>query len=327
MLDNSSLIFLFLNAVAAVCFFTLGFARYGAFLNPITMFSGLWAVVAFGANLGLYDFFTPSVDVNWILIIGAISFCVVCWILENRNAFKVSVDHMTGENDISYNFIVVCAAVAAAFMLPLLGDAFAVILSDGGWSALRLENYNAGSTYRSTFQIYGYEYIAKPITRALVIIGLWAYLAKVQRGGLILLMGLLLSLLGTIVSAGRGDILNVIILGVFAMAMAHKKQSSSNLWQRIMRPRIVVPAIAIAVLVLAITADRHVGDTTIAETFYQYYFSGPVFLSELLRQDNLAWTVGEDYMLGWATFGFLANAPLTLGLVFGLGVRTFFRTA
>lgn len=311
------------SGCAAFCYILLGMQKYRSMINPITFFSVLWMVVLAGANLHLFEFFAPSIEVNLIILIGSAVYAMVILVSDaSETKLTIPANTICGADLISIGWIAFSVLLVLVLTVPLMGEAISAIVDGGGWTALRLENYNPESNYRSTIQIYGFEYLCIPISRATLIVGSIAFLKKSSNGVGILLLGCAESLLCAVVSAGRGPILNVIMILFWALVLLCTREYFYQIIKLVFKPTIMILIIGIIVFILLITEDRHVAGATLGSTIYQYYFSGPTYLSQLLMQDNLPWIVNRDYMLGWATFGFIINLPLTVGLVLGLGINT-----
>lgn len=297
--------------------------RYQSLRNPVTIFGVAWMIVAAGANLRLFDYYEVSPYVNLILIVGAIvfSFAIMAFNVGERGLFLRATD-LAGSEDIRYGVVLCANIVCFAIMIPLVGNALQYI-SSGGWDVLRMVNYSdARADYMNTIQTYLLEYVVTPCRMATLILGIWMTFAKVKHSGEVLLLAIINSLLYCVVTAGRGPILWIVIFFILVMIIDYSPGRYAQYFKRFFKARYIVLFGMLIVLILLITGDRSNQGDTLGSVIYQYYFSGPVFLTQLLEQDFPGFMIDEDFMLGWATFGFLLNIPLTIGLVLGLDTYT-----
>ena len=316
-------LFFIVDICAAICFYLVGLYKYRSAANAVTLFSVVWALILAGSNLGLHGYYPPSNEVN-LLILSSITIYAIAMVCTNSNDSKISIpiSKIQGIDCLAYKPIMIIGALSLVFVIPLIGNAINIILNEGGWTALRLENYAGESSYRSTIQIYGYEYISIPVSRATVIIGAIAYFSKAKNGGKILILGCVESLLCAVVSAGRGPILNIVMLLLWTILVVCTRTELKHLLKKIVKPKVLLTLLVILVLILVMTSSRHAENATLGSTIYQYYFTGPSYLTQLLGQTNSEWVINKNFMFGWATFGFLINIPLTFGLMLGLGTYT-----
>ena len=175
----------------------------------------------------------------------------------------------------------------------------------------------------STIDSYAQLYIVQPILDAALYLSVWLLFKGDKQAKSLFVLAIVGQLLLVLVSAGRGPLMavfKVLILGILSFA---QKGQIATFLRRVFTPgRIVISVIAV-VFLISVTAGRDTGEgSTLGQTLYQYYFTGPVFLSQLLEQQNPCWIPNETFMFGWATFGFLVNVPLTVLGVFGAAPKT-----
>lgn len=317
-----AVLFFIIDIVLIVLYLLLGYRRYDTLVNPISFFSVLWMVVAAGANLCLFGYFEPSAEVNFILIIGSMVYALVCLAGKgSKHAFSLDSDSLKGCETLRVKVIVAVNLISFAIMIPLVGNALSII-STSGWTGLRAANYDMSVAYMSTIQTYLHLYFVRPCTMATLIVGVWALLHGGRSSKTIFFLGFFGAALDVFVTAGRNSIFNTIVLMLIALAMGSNRQRVGLFIRKIMKPAIIIPTIIAIIFVLVVSSDRSGANDSVGEIIYQYFFAGPVMLTQLLNMPQAAWVPNQDFMFGWATFGFVINIPLTAGLVLGQGVQT-----
>lgn len=318
-------VFASLLVVVQIC----GIKKFSTWFNPITFFCGLWALTGAISNLGLYGYYRPSVEVNLIMAAGILSAFFVCMGLDFKGG---SFKQQTGLAERDGGFVrwvcVVCCLLAIGLLLLKLPQALNIIFSQG-WGYLRLAYYNNpanydGPQYMSTIDSYLQLYVLQPILGAALYLSIWL-LFKGDRGArLPLVLAIVGQLLLVFVSAGRGPLLAVFKVLVIALFAFLKKGQILSFIKRVLTPGKTVVLVAGIVFMVSVTAGRNTGEdgASLGQTIYQYYFTGPVLLTQLLSKSDPIWMPNETFMLGWATFGFIVNVPLTVGAILGVAPKT-----
>ena len=301
----------------------LGVKKYGTFFNPIFMFSGMWCLIGFISNLGLYDSYAPSSLVNLLIISGSLAFFFADFLHKPiSRGFSVGCNFMRKESgvgsDARCTIIIVCNIISIIIILPLLVKAASIIATQG-WTGLRAANYDESSQYMSTLQTYLHTYFVRPCTIATLLVGVWSILGVDGSSKIPFIFGIVNALLDVAVTAGRNTLFSALILILFAFLMLNNN-SKGMILRKIIRPRYVVPVGLIGLLLFFVTFERS-GEDALGKTIFQYFFAGPVYLSQLLSNASLPWIPNQDYMFGAATFGFIINVPLFIGLILGFSVR------
>lgn len=322
-----SIVFVMAFTILGASFLIVGKKRYSSFVNPVTLFSVLWAIVGVGSNLCLYGYYPPSIYVNCLIFVSVIVFGVVSMALPGGDTgFAVSSEDLCGCAAVRTKSIILVNLICIAFMLPVLIKAVGIIASDG-WSMLRLANYNEDINERfgfmSRIRTYLQLYVVKPCGTATLILSLWMMTARAPRAKTVFVLGVFQVVMDVMITAGRSSVVSALFYAVTVLLFSGSAGSIAVLLKRVLKLRILLPLLAAVALVLAVTSGRSGAEGAgFVQTAYQYYFSGPGFLTQLLAQDRPGFSVDEDFMLGWATFGWLVNIPLTIGLVLGFGTTT-----
>lgn len=308
---------------------TCGSSKFGTWFNPITLFCGLWTVTAAVSNLGLYGYFKPSLEVNLIMLTGVLVAFLLCMGINFEGAsFKQDTECCCSSMaSIRYWICITFCLTAIAVLVMKLPRALGIIHSHG-WAYLRVAyyanplNYD-GPQYMSTADAYIQLYIVQPILDAALYLSVWLLFRRDRKAKLLFCLALVGQLLLVFISAGRGPLMSVfkvLILGLFSFS---SKGQITSFLKQLFTPGRIIGTIAALIFLISVTAGRDTGEGgSLLQTLYQYYFTGPVFLSKLLQHHNPYWIPNETFMFGWATFGFIANVPLTFAAIFTSAPKT-----
>ena len=116
--------------------------KFGIWFNPITFFCSLWAVTAAISNLGLYGYFTPSIEVNFIMLAGILTAFIVCMGVDfGGGSFKQDITgDLVRPRPIKHWVCAVLCLVGIGMLLLKLPQAISITASQG-WAYLRTAYY------------------------------------------------------------------------------------------------------------------------------------------------------------------------------------------
>lgn len=313
--------FIIVDMLLAIDFLIIAKQKYSTYRNYVTLFSVMWMIVACGANFGvLLGYYQVSPYVNIALIIGAIVFGIMAMIPKNlTGGLSVSFSRIRGLEDLRLDLILILNIINILILIPLLGTSISVI-TNGSWTELRSAYYSIDHATLSNFHVYYLEYIFRPCRNATVIIGLILSIGKHKKGIWIIVLGIVECLIDSLLTAGRGPILSIIYYLLWAIFLDY--EFGKNYIKKYLNLKYILVIGLVIIITAIITADRSGTSDNILKIIYQYNFVGPIYLSQLLEKSIPGFIPNYDFMFGWATFGFLFNLPLTVGLVLGQNTLT-----
>lgn len=316
-----NIMFFLADVTLGIALFFIARLRFGSYRNISLFFSIIWMIAAAAANLGsFFGYYPVSAYVNIALIVGALVFAAIVFIFPSRcGAVDSDFSLLSGCDSIHIRLILILNICCILIMLPLLRDSVNTIAADG-WAQLRASYYSSDNQTMSTVQTYLLQYVVNPCRVATIILGYILVIGRHKHGFQILVLGIVNAIAYSVVSGGRGALLTVLYFAAWSLVVDY--QFGSRYLSRYLRPKYVLPVVFVFFSVLLITSGRSSSSDTILSVIYKNFFVGPIYLTQLLNQGVPGFIPDANYMLGWGTFGFLCNLPLTIGLVLGLGTRT-----
>lgn len=316
-----------MNLMFAIIFLVLGILgisicirNTGVFFNFGTIFCLLWAITGVLSNSRIYGFYVPSGLVNICMVIGII--IVGLGYAIKPICEKVDADSVLNmETTIKSKALFWSNILAFIFMIPFFKGSLAIIMSRG-FAYLRAVNFSDMTvTGRSTIINLILQDICFPlffVTMILSLIQLFTY----KRGAVkLFLMSIANIFVYEIINGARNGfiIIIVILLFTFLKVMYPLIKDGIHISKRVKRI-VIIAIIVMAFVVVYITRDRSLGGKSLLETFYYYYFAGPAYLSELLKNLD-EYKLNNNFFVGTGTFGFVYNIIVTV-LNF-VGIRIF----
>lgn len=292
--------------------FMLCKAKTGSYLNFGSVFTIMWTAVGVMANTGVYGIYLPSTIVNISIIAGVFVFGIT-YALKARNEIASADDILSMNCEVRTKMVIVCNIIALIFMLPHFAVSLALIQSRG-FAYVRAVNYTGFDvTGRSTLINLVLQDICFPMFFATSILSVIMLLLGKRSGVKILLLSLVNVTVYEIINGARNGFVVLILVVVFAFfkirfpLMRERVQNISR-----SKKRIIYPIVFLLIwMVVYITGERSLGNKSLLENFYYYFFAGPSYLSQLLQQLQ-GYKLNNDLFLGSATFGFIYNIFATL---------------
>lgn len=316
--EEMTVLFITIYVTLFILTAALGANRRGLAFAPQMWFSGLWCIVGILSNLGIYDFYKPSLFVNLTIIAGIVLFDIASFLLINmqaRDLRKIVPDVLGSRLNLTAIYIVNAACLL--FLLPTLFVSLSYIAA-GDFTALRTAIF--ANEFTSTLQNAVRSYLINPIVTATVLVGLVSFFLGKEKGAQVLVVGLIGCFAITMAEASRVMLTKTVTFLIIAAIVAFKKggiRVKLNLRSKLF---IFFALVASVGFCLVITNDRS-ADGDFLKVFYTYYFAGPSYLTQLLACENSAFTVFEDFLLGGASFGGFVNIPIMVLTYLGFGVK------
>ena len=289
---------------------------------PLLFFSGLWSIIGLISNLGLYEYYAPSVEVNLIIFVGIVIFNCTYSHLNSRNhssynclsGHNLSID-LASSSVYRVGLIVAVNCACVLYLLPTLASAMSYVLA-GQFTALRSSIFNLEFT--TTAQNAIRAYIITPIFTATLLLGIVGLITRIKHASLVLVLGIIGCLVITLVEASRIMLVKTILITLISSAVLF----SEGIKQLTKKSKILLILVSIIFIAFCIfiTSDRS-SDGDIVKVFFTYFFSGPTYLSQLLKNHNQQFILFQDFLFGGATFGGLFNLLLLALSFLGLPVK------
>lgn len=308
------IIFLFLG----IFFAGLCKLKTGIYLNFGSVFTIIWGVTGALANTGFYGIYLPSELVNISMLAGIIIFGFIYLGGAKREVFGAA-DILEMNSFVRTRFLVISNIVALAFVLPYFYTALSIIWTKG-FVYLRAVNYTGYDiTGRSTIINLLLQNICYPLFLVTLIISMISLLIGKKNAVKLFILSLINIVIYEIMNGARSGLVTIIVILVIAFfkirfpLMKERIQSISKGKKR----AICLAMIALLWLVIAITNERTLGQKSLFENFYYYYFAGPSYLSQLLNHLQ-NYTLNSTLFWGTATFGFIYNIFATFLNLIGI---------
>lgn len=313
--------FAVVDFLAGLFFLLTAKRRFGTWINPSVFFSFLWMVIAGFSNFGLMGYYAPSTFVNLAMLSGALIFQMVMLAApQNMGAARVDASRLCSLSPRQYRLIAVVNILCFILSIPLLIKALQII-GVSGWTGLRTINFDPASGYKTNFQTYFQGWILEPCGIATLLIGLWVLFQGEKKGIPILFLGIINAAIISLTSAGRNAVVKVVTLAIITFFMLNRSTRQRITLGKKEKRAILLGTILCCLFVVMISSDRSKEGDSLLNILYTYHFTGPSYLSQLLNNQMVGYEIGNFLMLGWATFGFVLNLPMTAGLVLGLGTK------
>ncbi len=275
---------------------------FGTIKNPISVFCLLWCVIGIGSNAAFYDYYEPSTVVNIIIFIGCIVAFIVYGILLQGYHKSFFVNEICLDNeDVKIKRVIIVNCIGMAILLPYIIRSLKV-LTLGGFATLRSQD-----VIDSGFYAILNDSIIRPMftaTTILAIVFTFSHAKRKQKVTLIVL-SIIANVEQVVLSAGRAPLVNLIFYLMIAIVLFYGRNLRNILHKG--RKYIYLGIISI-IVVLKITSQRNMSssESMLLYNTYVYYFSGPSYLTQLLKNVT-EYGPGGQLLYGTASFGFLTN--------------------
>lgn len=275
---------------------------FGTIKNPISVFCLLWCLIGIGSNATFYDYYEPSMIVNIMIFIGCIiAFIIYGFSLQGYRQ-KIFVDEIRLEDEeINIDRIIVVNLLGIGLIVPYLVRSLKV-LALGGFAILRAQD-----VIDSGFYAILNDSIIRPVFVATTVLAIVYSFSNAKKKKKILLIVLVIiaNIEQVALSAGRSALVGFAFYLLIAVVAFHGRNIRNILYRG---RKYICLGIVAAIVVLKITAQRNMSsdENMLLYNTYVYYFSGPSYLTQLIRNVT-EYGPGGKLLYGGASFGFLTN--------------------
>lgn len=289
-----SLLFILMLILSKACF--------GAIKNPISIFCLLWCFIGIGANCSFYDYYKPSTFVNFIILMTCIlSFLIYAILLKGYNKFFFINNLNIEDGFVNIKRVVTINLIFMILLIPYIIQSINILIN-GGFSLLRAQDIIDNGLLAVVN-----DSIIRPTFVATTILAIVYSCTKAKKKDKLLLItvSIVTNIEQVILTAGRSYFVNFIFYLIITIILFYGKNILSLLYHG---RRFIILAIIGIVIVLKITAQRSMSTTENMFLYnaYVYYFSGPSYLTQLLKYIN-SYGINGKLLYGAASFGFLSN--------------------
>lgn len=284
--------------------FTLILSKYvfGSIKNPISVFCLLWCLIGVGSNAAFYDYYEPSILVNFMIFIGCIvAFVVYGLSLQGYHKIFFINELCLDNEDVKIKRVIVVNCFGIAILIPYVIRSLKV-LALGGFAILRSQD-----VIDSGFYAILNDSVIRPVFTATTVLAIVYSFSNAKRREKILLI--VLSIVANVeqvaLSAGRSALVGFAFYLMIAVVVFYGRNIRNILYRG--RRYICLGMIAVLV-VLKITSQRNMSsdENMLLYNTYVYYFSGPSYLTQLIKNVT-EYGPGGKLLYGGASFGFLTN--------------------
>ena len=280
-------------------------AGMGTLKTPVLVFSIIWCIVGLGANLCLYEYYAPSNLVNTIIISGAIIFFIVYGFgLRGVKKSFFTENIKLDSCFINLRILIGINIVVIVLLLPSLITALIILRTNELWYI----RANGSEVYSSSLMATLADSVIRPLFVATTILAIvYLFSDGKQKTKYVLLMLAIVENIELVIStAGRAPIVNFLFYFIIAIVLFRGK-SIFELLHHERGKLLFVVALIMGIFVLTqMRSSTNLDMRDMLETFYNYYFSGPSYLTQLLRNVT-EYGIDGRYFWGAATFGFISN--------------------
>lgn len=292
-----------------VFFMMLQKIMYHTFRTPITVFSGLWAIVGIVSNCGFVGFYYPSDLVNVCMISGIIFFSLCYMFLVKPNKILITEQFEFDQSEtVNYRLIYVLMGIALVFYIPKTIVAFKLIRNYGmTFVRANLTNKELGLSNGALWDNF-FAYMISPILIAISILTSVLIFSDQPKKKVypLFFASIITMALGSISSASRAEFFRFVFCLIVSLMVCRRQMIRELFHNKIFARGFLIAIIA----VLIVTFQRALSNRTwwenLQKTFYLYFFSGPSYMTQLLENVDEYGPRGT-LLYGSATFGFVTN--------------------
>lgn len=288
---------------------------YGTLKTPVTCFTSLWLFVGFISNLGLYEYFLPSNFVNITMIVGSVLFFVAYSFFMRGVKRGFFIKNKIVENDhLNIKIFLLINILCILFMIPTLVSALNVLKAHGSLSVIR---GNLVNIYSSNIISELFTGFIRPVfisTTLIFVVYSFGGRKKTYKY-LLGTFAILETFIMAFISGGRAPFVNFAFYFIIAL-LIFKGERLIYLIKKEKKKLLFIFFLFLGVLYITqLRSTDDVSSESIWESLYIYYFSGPSYMTQLLKYNT---TYGPHGMLlyGAATFGFITNIFAYIYMIF-----------
>lgn len=307
------MIFGYLGLLLIVLFISKN--KFGKWINIVSMFTGIWVIIAALSTFGIYDLRKPSNYIHWMSMTFILTTDIVMLLTmrgKKWRSFNQSKDNPNGGLIKSgVHFI----QVVSLFLISiLLFRSLQILLKTGSISAVRSEFY--GEDYSGQY-IFNFLFRQVPTGMIEGLIIYYTYVAFAYRKPRQLLYAVINVMIVTITSGGRYEIiLFVLIIGMTFLIAGERIQHDALEWLRKYKRILFFLVTALSIVAVYITLRARNGG--ILKGLISYSSGSLSFLDYIMENPRLFGL--NERLHGYMTFGAILE-PIVLFLKF-IGVTT-----
>lgn len=292
--------------------------RYlGKSANYIVYFNLLWVVGAILTSLGLYNSFVPPIKIYIYIFIMLLAFNVTTFFLINKN---LKLKKYSFNNEILFlskdkrkskvNLLILLTLIILIF--PTFLESVSYILVHG-YSELRTQVL----TFTNLLQWFLYHY-GHPIIMAIMIIAT-IDVVFYKRNFIVFLIGLICVIMYITIFASRWMLAESILILVLSLLQKYGNKIINMLKRN---KKIVILLSSGVALLLFITSQRSLSDTSIMQNIY-YYIFGSINLFGVFSNSLDNYVAANGFLLGQVFFsGIVGVFYDVLKLLFGVNINS-----
>ena len=275
---------------------------FGTIKNPISVFCLLWCLIGIGSNAAFYDYYEPATIVNIMIFIGCIVVFVVYGLSLQGYKKKFFVDEIRLDNEeIKIKRIIIVNSIGIGILIPYVIRSLKV-LTLGGFATLRSQDVINGGFYAILN-----DSVIRPIFTATTVLAIvYSFSnAKKREKILLIVLSIVTNVEQVTLSAGRSALVSFAFYLMIAVVVFYGRNIRNILYRG---RRYICLGIIAVIVVLKITSQRNMSsdENMLLYNTYVYYFSGPSYLTQLIRNVT-EYGPGGKLLYGGAAFGFLTN--------------------
>ena len=293
-----------LYVILFILFVILSKVLFGSIKNPVSIFTLIWTIVGVGANLNIYEYYSPSDFVNFIIAFSILcTFFVYTFFLKGYSKQFFCNEIVLDNENIQLFLVIVVNVIAIVILIPYIGSAIKYILA-GGFSYLRAQSSNIISN--GSIAVIA-DSIIRPIFTATTIVAIVFSFTKnsIKKKIMLLLFCIVENIELVIITGGRVPIVNLIFYCLIALILFYGRSILNLLKYGKKYVMMVVVAVAIVII---ITSSRNLkgGNNIVLYNLFVYYFSGPSYMTRLLDAYP-QYAINGQHLYGAASFGYITN--------------------
>ena len=278
--------------------------NYCEHISPLFFFTDVWCVIAIVSNLGLFDYYLPSIAVDCMMLLMIIA-SIISWMIINKSRRRTPLlmrDKQT-ELEVDIFGVAFLELIFVLIIYPDIKNSFYYLKSGVSLSLIRAFLYEEANTagLRAQFRML----IAQPIVSTFSVLSVVSIISKIDKYKRFILWVITIANISiyTIATAGRWQIINLLTYFLIAIVLFRGDRVVRFLVNNV---RYTVGILIIIGVVVFVSYQRS-STPDVLKTIYTYYFSGPSYLSRILDVNDSIFSINHDFMYGAATFGFISN--------------------
>lgn len=323
---------LFVVVIVSLAILVICNALYGSYCNPVSFYVIPWGGSTVLALSGLYGIYSPGDTTVTMILAAMIAYSVGCVFMHavwqshsiERIGRRATSINKSKRYNLAFNLqlsarasgLLYCLGILAIiYELFLASRTIPLLISGQSLSYIKYQYSNvAGTTLFSTHELLLFSWVAQPILIAEMIY-FACELCSHRTNWKTLVLSTVGCLLYITISGGRN--LPFIFICILFIALILSSQLGGVLrWVRALSRPVKVIGGALIVAMIVVTEQRSLGqDASVLENVFFYFAGGIAYLDQILSNPGMFDLFNGQYLLGWATFGFIVNPVLIVASI------------